>query len=195
MATKNTRYSAEDIEILEDLAPILHRPGMYTDPSNPNHALVEVIDNASDEGLAGHATTIAVTLYEDGSAAVQDDGRGIPVDMHPQKKKPAVEVIFTTLHSGGKFRKTDKDAAYRIAGGLHGVGVCVTNALAKRLEVEVKRDGAKHRLVFGDNGKVLEPLKKIGTAAPRESGTWMRFTNSPMICARARSSMTSSLLT
>ena len=175
MATKSTRYSAEDIEILEDLAPILHRPGMYTDPVNPNHALVEVIDNASDEGLAGFAKSIAVTLYEDGSAAVQDDGRGIPVDIHPQKKRPAVEVIFTTLHSGGKFRKTDKDAAYRIAGGLHGVGVCVTNALAKRLEVEVKRDGAKHRLVFGDNGKVKEPLKKIGPAAPRESGTWMRF--------------------
>jgi topoisomerase IV subunit B len=175
MATKNQRYSAEDIEILEDLAPILHRPGMYTDPANPNHALVEVIDNASDEGLAGYAKSITVTLYEDGSAAVQDDGRGIPVDLHPQKKVPAVQVIFTTLHSGGKFRKTDKDAAYRIAGGLHGVGVCVTNALATRLEVEVKRDGAKHRIVFADNGKVKEPLEKIGTVAPRETGTWLRF--------------------
>jgi topoisomerase IV subunit B len=179
MATKSTRYSAEDIEILEDLAPILHRPGMYTDPSNPNHALVEVIDNSSDEGLAGFAKNIAVTLYEDGSAAVQDDGRGIPVDIHPQKKKPAVEVIFTTLHSGGKFRKTDKDAAYRIAGGLHGVGVCVTNALAKRLEVEVKREGAKYRLVFGDNGKVKESLKKVGPVLPRETGTWMRFWPDP----------------
>jgi topoisomerase-4 subunit B len=175
MATKSKGYSAEDIEILEDLAPILHRPGMYTDPANPNHALVEVIDNASDEGLAGFAKTITVTLHEDGSAAVEDDGRGIPVDIHPQKKRPAVEVIFTTLHSGGKFRKTDKDAAYRIAGGLHGVGVCVTNALARRLEVEVRRDGEKHRLVFGDNGKVKEPLKKIGTVGPRESGTFLRF--------------------
>jgi topoisomerase-4 subunit B len=179
MATKSRAYNAEDIEILEDLSPILHRPGMYTDPSNPNHALVEVIDNSSDEGLAGFAKNIAVVLYEDGSAEVADDGRGIPVDMHPKKKVPAVQVIFTTLHSGGKFRKTDKDAVYRIAGGLHGVGICVTNALATRLEVEVRRDGACHRLVFADNGKVKEPLKKIGTAAARESGTRIRFWPDP----------------
>jgi len=179
MATKSRAYSAEDIEILEDLSPILHRPGMYTDPSNPNHALVEVIDNSSDEGLAGFAKNISVVLYEDGSAEVADDGRGIPVDIHPKKNVPAVQVIFTTLHSGGKFRKTDKDAAYRIAGGLHGVGICVTNALATRLEVEVRRDGAAHRLVFADNGKVKEPLKKIGTAAPRESGTRIRFWPDP----------------
>jgi topoisomerase-4 subunit B len=179
MATKSRAYNAEDIEILEDLSPILHRPGMYTDPSNPNHALVEVIDNSSDEGLAGFAKNIAVVLYEDGSAEVADDGRGIPVGIHPKKKVPAVQVIFTTLHSGGKFRKTDKDAVYRIAGGLHGVGICVTNALATRLEVEVRRDGASHRLVFADNGKVKEPLKKIGTAAPRESGTRIRFWPDP----------------
>ncbi len=179
MATKSRAYNAEDIEILEDLSPILHRPGMYTDPSNPNHALVEVIDNSSDEGLAGFAKNIAVVLYEDGSAEVADDGRGIPVGIHPKKKVPAVQVIFTTLHSGGKFRKTDKDAVYRIAGGLHGVGICVTNALATRLEVEVRRDGACHRLVFADNGKVKEPLKKIGTAAPRESGTRIRFWPDP----------------
>ena len=179
MATKSRAYNAEDIEILEDLSPILHRPGMYTDPSNPNHALVEVIDNSSDEGLAGFARNIAVVLYEDGSAEVADDGRGIPVDIHPKKKVPAVQVIFTTLHSGGKFRKTDKDAAYRIAGGLHGVGICVTNALATRLEVEVRRDGASHRLVFGDNGKVKEPLKKIGAAPARESGTRIRFWPDP----------------
>ncbi|HTO50318.1 MAG TPA: DNA topoisomerase IV subunit B [Burkholderiales bacterium] len=179
MATKSRAYSAEDIEILEDLSPILHRPGMYTDPVNPNHALVEVIDNAADEGLAGFAQKVSVTLYEDGSAEVIDDGRGIPVDIHPKKKIPAVQVIFTTLHSGGKFRKTDKDAAYRIAGGLHGVGVCVTNALAKRVEVEIARDGARHRLVFADNGKVKEPLKKIGTAGPRESGTRVRFWPDP----------------
>jgi topoisomerase-4 subunit B len=179
MATKSRAYSAEDIEILEDLSPILHRPGMYTDPVNPNHALVEVIDNAADEGLAGFAQKVSVTLYEDGSAEVVDDGRGIPVDIHPKKKIPAVQVIFTTLHSGGKFRKTDKDAAYRIAGGLHGVGVCVTNALAKRVEVEIARDGARHRLVFADNGKVKEPLRKIGTAGPRESGTRVRFWPDP----------------
>ncbi len=179
MATKSRAYNAEDIEILEDLSPILHRPGMYTDPSNPNHALVEVIDNSSDEGLAGFAKNISVVLYEDGSAEVADDGRGIPVDIHPKKKVPAVQVIFTTLHSGGKFRKTDADAAYRIAGGLHGVGICVTNALATRLEVEVRRDGAAHRLVFADNGKVKEPLKKIGATAPRESGTRIRFWPDP----------------
>ncbi len=179
MATKSRGYSAEDIEILEDLSPILHRPGMYTDPMNPNHALVEVIDNSSDEGLAGFAKNISVVLYEDGSASVEDDGRGIPVDIHPKKKVPAVQVIFTTLHSGGKFRKTDKDAAYRIAGGLHGVGICVTNALSTRLEVQVTRDGAVHRLVFADNGKVKEPLKKMGTAAPRESGTHIRFWPDP----------------
>jgi topoisomerase-4 subunit B len=179
MATKSRGYNAEDIEILEDLSPILHRPGMYTDPANPNHALVEVIDNSADEGLAGFAKNIAVTLFEDSSAAVEDDGRGIPVDIHPKKKVPAVQVIFTTLHSGGKFRKTDKDAVYRIAGGLHGVGVCVTNALGKRLEVEVRRDGALYRLVFADNGKVKEPLRKISTVGARESGTRIRFWPDP----------------
>jgi topoisomerase-4 subunit B len=104
VSRKSATYTAEDIEILEDLSPILHRPGMYTDPVNPNHALVEIIDNASDEGLAGFAKNIMVVLYEDGSAEVMDDGRGIPVDLHPRKKIPAVQVIFTTLHSGGKFR-------------------------------------------------------------------------------------------
>jgi topoisomerase-4 subunit B len=179
MAKKPSAYTAEDIEILEDLSPILHRPGMYTDPVNPNHALVEVIDNAADEGLAGFAENVAVILYEDGSAAVQDDGRGIPVDIHPKKKVPAVQVIFTTLHSGGKFRKTDKDAAYRIAGGLHGVGVCVPNALSKRLEVDVKRDGAAWKIVFGNNGKVLQPLKKVGSAGPRDTGTRVQFWPDP----------------
>lgn len=176
---KKGAYTAEDIEILEDLSPILHRPGMYTDPVNPNHALIEVIDNAADEGLAGFAKNVMVTLYEDGSAAVEDDGRGIPVDIHPKKKVPAVQVIFTTLHSGGKFRKTDKDAAYRIAGGLHGVGVCVSNALSRRLEVNVKRDGAAWRIVFADNGKVKEPLKKTGAAGQRDTGTVVRFWPDP----------------
>jgi topoisomerase-4 subunit B len=175
MAKKPNAYTAEDIEILEDLSPILHRPGMYTDPSNPNHALVEIIDNATDEGLAGFAKSVSVVLYEDGSAEVTDDGRGIPVDIHPKKHVPAVQVIFTTLHSGGKFRKTDKDAAYRIAGGLHGVGVCVPNALSTRLEVEVKRDGEKHRIVFAPNGKVKDALKKLGQVGPRDSGTRVRF--------------------
>ena len=179
MARKAGGYTAEDIEILEDLSPILHRPGMYTDPVNPNHALVEVIDNSADEGLAGFATKVSVVLYEDGSASVEDDGRGIPVDIHPKKNVPAVQVIFTTLHSGGKFHKTDKDAAYRIAGGLHGVGVCVSNALSKRLEVDVKRDGAAYRIVFADNGKVKQPLKKVGTAGAKDNGTRVRFWPDP----------------
>ncbi|HEX4985968.1 MAG TPA: DNA topoisomerase IV subunit B [Burkholderiales bacterium] len=175
MAKKPGAYTAEDIEILEDLSPILHRPGMYTDPVNPDHALVEIIDNAADEGLAGYARSVQVVLYEDGSAEVTDDGRGIPVDIHPKKKVPAVQVIFTTLHSGGKFRKTDKDAAYRIAGGLHGVGVCVPNALSTRLEVEVKRDGERSRIVFSDNGKVREPLRTLEKIGPRDTGTRVRF--------------------
>ena len=175
MAKKPNSYTAEDIEILEDLSPILHRPGMYTDPVNPNHALVEIIDNSADEGLAGYAKYVQIVLYEDGSAEVTDDGRGIPVDIHPKKKVPAVQVIFTTLHSGGKFRKTDKDAAYRIAGGLHGVGVCVPNALSTKLEVEVKRDGERSRIVFADNGKVKEPLKKLEKIGPRDTGTRVRF--------------------
>ena len=179
MAKKTSTYTAEDIEILEDLSPILHRPGMYTDPVNPNHALVEIIDNAADEGLAGFARNVSVTLFEDGSAEVVDDGRGIPVDIHPKKKVPAVQVIFTTLHSGGKFRKTDKDAAYRIAGGLHGVGVCVSNALSTRLEVEVKREGARHRIAFSPNGQVKEPLKSLGRVAPRDTGTRVRFWPDP----------------
>jgi topoisomerase-4 subunit B len=179
MARSRSEYTAEDIEILEDLSPILHRPGMYTDPVNPNHALVEIIDNAADEGLAGFADNVAVNLFEDGSAEVVDDGRGIPVDVHAKKKVPAVQVIFTTLHSGGKFRKTDKDAAYRIAGGLHGVGVCVSNALSRRLEVEVKRDGALYRLVFADNGKLKDPLKKVKAVAPKDTGTRVRFWPDP----------------
>ena len=167
MAKKPSAYTAEDIEILEDLSPILHRPGHVHRSGQP-----ESRAGGGDRQRGGRRPggirhqSVAVTLYEDGSAAVEDDGRGIPVDIHPKKKVPAVQVIFTTLHSGGKFRKTDKDAAYRIAGGLHGVGVCVPNALSKRLEVDVKRDGAAYRIVFADNGKVKEPLKKIGTVGP-----------------------------
>jgi len=179
MSKKKNTYTADDIEILEDLSPILHRPGMYTDPENPNHALVEIIDNASDEGLAGFAQNVDVTLFEDGSAEVIDDGRGIPVDLHPAKKIPAVQVIFTTLHSGGKFRKTDAESVYRIAGGLHGVGVCVSNALSLKLEVEVKRDGAKNLLVFGPNGKVKQPLKKVAGTKAKETGTRIRFWPDP----------------
>jgi topoisomerase-4 subunit B len=142
---------------------------------NPNHALVEIIDNASDEGLAGFAKNVEITIYEDGSAEVIDDGRGIPVDIHRTKKVPAVQVIFTTLHSGGKFRKTDSESVYRIAGGLHGVGVCVSNALSTLLEAEVKRDGSVHQIVFGPNGKVKIPLKKLKKIPSKQTGTRVRF--------------------
>ena len=175
MNKRATKYTADDIEILEDLSPILHRPGMYTDPVNPNHALVEVIDNASDEGLAGYAKNAEIKLYEDGSAEVIDDGRGIPVDIHRTKKIPAIQVIFTTLHSGGKFRKTDSESVYRIAGGLHGVGVCVSNALSTKLEAEVTRDGVVHKIIFGPNGKVQVPLKKLKEVARNKTGTRIRF--------------------
>ena len=175
MNKRATQYTADDIEILEDLSPILHRPGMYTDPINPNHALVEIIDNASDEGLAGYAKSAEIKLYEDGSAEVIDDGRGIPVDIHKTKKIPAIQVIFTTLHSGGKFRKTDSESVYRIAGGLHGVGVCVSNALSTKLEAEVTRDGGVHQMTFGPNGKVKVPLEKLKKVAGNKSGTRIRF--------------------
>ena len=175
MNKRATQYTADDIEILEDLSPILHRPGMYTDPINPNHALVEIIDNASDEGLAGYAKSAEIKLYEDGSAEVIDDGRGIPVDIHKTKKIPAIQVIFTTLHSGGKFRKTDSESVYRIAGGLHGVGVCVSNALSTKLEAEVTRDGGVHQMTFGPNGKVKVPLEKLKKVTGNKSGTRIRF--------------------
>ncbi|MDA1331326.1 MAG: DNA topoisomerase IV subunit B [Proteobacteria bacterium] len=175
MNKRATKYTADDIEILEDLSPILHRPGMYTDPINPNHALVEIIDNASDEGLAGYAKSAEIKLYDDGSAEVIDDGRGIPVDIHKTKKIPAIQVIFTTLHSGGKFRKTDSESVYRIAGGLHGVGVCVSNALSTKLEAEVTRDGVVHQITFGPNGKVQVPLKKLKEVKSNKTGTRIRF--------------------
>ena len=190
MATKSRAYNAEDIEILEDLSPILHRPGMYTDPVNPNHALVEVIDNSSDEGLAGFAKNISVVLYEDGSAEVADDGRGIPVDIHPKKKVPAVQVIFTTLHSGGKFRKTDKDAAYRIAGGLHGVGICVTNALvdAARSRSQARRRAPPPRVRRQRQGEgaAEEDRHGRGRARPARasaSGPIPKYFDSPKIVA------------
>ena len=169
MATKSRGYTAEDIEILEDLTPLLHRPGMYTDPANPNHALVEVIDNASDEGLAGFATRVAVILHEDGSASVEDDGRGIPVDIHPKKKVPAVQVIFTTLHSGGKFRKTDKEAVYRIAGGLHAVD-------AARFQIHIHVIGDKAARAALDGLQRAFMAGGVGTMMdnqPRRTKAWV----------------------
>jgi topoisomerase-4 subunit B len=146
---------------------------MYTRTSDPTHIIHEVIDNAADEALAGAATRIDVRVYADQSVSVEDDGRGIPVGIHPEEKVSTVEVVFTRLHAGGKFDKKDGEGAYAFSGGLHGVGVSVTNALSRRLEVEVKRDGKVHRIVF-ENGDVAEKLKVIGTCGQRASGTFVR---------------------
>jgi len=162
-------YDAAAIEVLTGLEPVRKRPGMYTDTSRPNHLAQEVIDNSVDEAIAGYAGRIEVNLYRDGSLEVRDDGRGMPVDIHPGEKVSGVEVILTRLHAGGKFSNKN----YRFSGGLHGVGVSVTNALSRRLEVEVKRDGKVHRIVFED-GDVAEKLKVVGTCGQRASGTTLR---------------------
>src|SRR5690554_3412027 len=154
----NARYDAAAIEVLTGLDPVRKRPGMYTDTSRPNHLAQEVIDNSVDEALAGFAKSVEVTLYRDGSLAVSDDGRGMPVDIHPEEGKPGVEVILSTLHAGGKFSNKN----YQFSGGLHGVGVSVVNALSRRLEVRVKRDGAEYQMVFADGNKVSE-LEQVGT--------------------------------
>ena len=159
--------------MLKGLQPVRERPGMYTRTSDPTHIVHEVIDNAADEALAGAATRIDVRVHADQSVSVEDDGRGIPVGIHPEEKVSTVEVVFTRLHAGGKFDKKGGDGAYAFSGGLHGVGVSVTNALSRRLEVEVKRDGKVHRIVFA-GGDVAEKLKVIGTCGQRATGTLVR---------------------
>jgi len=166
-------YTAESISVLKGLEPVRHRPGMYTRTDCPLHIIQEAIDNAADEALGGYCKRILVTLHRDGSVAIQDDGRGIPVEIHPVEKVPTVEVVFTQLHAGGKFNKGDGTSAYRFSGGLHGVGVSVTNALSTRLEVEVVRDGARHQIVFSA-GKVVEPLVRLGDAPKKATGTRIR---------------------
>ncbi|WP_395007434.1 DNA topoisomerase IV subunit B [Undibacterium sp.] len=160
MATKKTTtpsdYSESSIRVLKGLEPVKQRPGMYTRTENPLHIIQEVIDNASDEALGGHCKNIQVTLNVDSSISVEDDGRGIPVGLHPEEGVPTVEIVFTRLHAGGKFDK-GSGGAYAFSGGLHGVGVSVTNALSKRLEITVWREGGLHNLVFA-NGDVIEPL-------------------------------------
>ena len=167
------KYEESSIRVLKGLQPVRERPGMYTRTTDPTHIIQEAIDNAADEALAGQATRIDVRVHADGSVTVEDDGRGIPVGPHPEEKVPTVEVVFTRLHAGGKFDKKDGQGAYAFSGGLHGVGVSVTNALSRRLEVEVKRDGKVHRIVFAD-GDVAEKLKVIGTCGQRASGTTVR---------------------
>ena len=171
-------YTAESISVLKGLEPVRHRPGMYTRTDHPLHIIQEAIDNAADEALGGYCKRIAVTLHTDGSVTVQDDGRGIPVEIHPVEGVPTVEVVFTQLHAGGKFNKGDGTSAYRFSGGLHGVGVSVTNALSTRLEVEVVRDGGRYRLAFS-GGNVVEPLQRTGDTAKRASGTRLRIWPDP----------------
>ena len=176
MAT--AKYEEASIRVLKGLQPVRERPGMYTRTTDPTHIVQEAIDNAADEALGGHATRIDVTVHADQSVTVEDDGRGIPVGPHPEEKVSTVEVVFTRLHAGGKFDKRDGGGAYAFSGGLHGVGVSVTNALSKRLEVEVKRDGKVHRIVFA-GGDVAEKLKVVGTCGPRTSGTMLRIHPDP----------------
>jgi len=166
------QYDESSVKVLKGLEPVKHRPGMYTRTEHPLHIIQEVIDNAADEALAGYAKTIEVVVYQDGSIGVADDGRGIPVGIHPEMGVPTVEVVFTQLHAGGKFNKKD-GGAYSFSGGLHGVGVSVTNALSTRLEVRVKRDGAEHALAFGD-GFVIEPLAIVKEVGKKNTGTTVR---------------------
>ncbi len=166
----SSNYDAADIEVLSGLDPVRRRPGMYTDTSRPNHLAQEVIDNSVDEAIAGFAKNIAVILHKDGSLEVSDDGRGMPVDLHPQKKRPGVEVILSTLHAGGKF----SNKSYRFSGGLHGVGVSVVNALSKHLEVWVRRDGREYNISFA-NGKRKSELEVVNEVSRRTTGTTLRF--------------------
>lgn len=163
-------YNAEAIEVLSGLEPVRRRPGMYTDTSRPNHLAQEVIDNSVDEALAGHAGHIEVILYPDQSLEVIDDGRGMPVDIHPEMKVSAVELILGQLHAGGKFSNKN----YQFSGGLHGVGISVVNALSKRIEVTVRRDGQIYQIAF-ENGDKVEELHVIGTCAKRNTGTSVHF--------------------
>lgn len=171
MAENN--YSARELDVLRGLDPVKQVPAMYTRITCPTHIVQEVIDNAADEGLAGFAKRITVTLFQDGSVSVEDDGRGIPVDLHPVEKVPGVQLILTELHSGGKFRKGETAGAYQFSGGLHGVGVSVTNALSRRLEVEIKRDGKTHSMVFVDGGRIESPLS-VTNPKSRGRGTRIR---------------------
>ena len=166
----NNKYNAADIEVLSGLEPVKRRPGMYTDTTRPNHLVQEVVDNSVDEALAGYARTIEVTVHTDGSVEVGDDGRGMPVDIHPEEGIPGVELILTRLHAGGKFSNKN----YRFAGGLHGVGVSVVNALSSRLEVTIRREGNIYRMNFAHGDRVGD-LKIVGSVPKKQTGTTLRF--------------------
>ncbi|WMY92811.1 DNA topoisomerase IV subunit B [Snodgrassella communis] len=171
--SKSITYDESSVTVLKGLAPVKERPGMYTRTDSPTHIIQEVIDNAADEALGGYAQNIDVTLNQDGSVTIRDNGRGIPTGLHPTEHVPVVELVFTQLHAGGKFNKKGGDGAYAFSGGLHGVGVSVTNALSSRLEVTVKRTGKIYHIVFAD-GDVIQPLSVIGKCASKDSGTEVR---------------------
>ena len=164
------QYNSDAIEVLNGLDPVKRRPGMYTDTTRPNHLSQEVIDNSVDEALAGHASSIKVILHEDQSLEVIDDGRGMPVDIHPEEKISGVELIMTKLHAGGKFSNKN----YEFSGGLHGVGISVVNALSKRVEVTIRRDAQVHQIVFANGDKISE-LAVIDTCGKRNTGTSVHF--------------------
>ena len=168
------KYDESSVTKLRGIEPVQRLPGMYTRTTDPTHIVQEAIDNAADEAFGGHATRIDVTVHRDGSVSVADNGRGIPVGMHPTEKIPTVQLVFTELHAGAKFSKTEADAAYKFSGGLHGVGVSVTNALSSRLEVEIRREGGIHKMAFGD-GEVVEKLKRTGATPKNENGTLLRI--------------------
>jgi topoisomerase-4 subunit B len=170
----SNQYQARDIEVLTGLEPVQRRPGMYTDTTHPNHLIQEVIDNSVDEALAGYCKDIEVILHEDGAIEVTDNGRGMPVDIHPEHGIPGVELILTRLHAGGKFSNEN----YQFAGGLHGVGVSVVNALSTDLDVWIKRDGQEYHMGLQNGDKVSE-LKVVGTVGQRNTGTRLRFLPDP----------------
>ncbi|MDF1795238.1 MAG: DNA topoisomerase IV subunit B [Coxiellaceae bacterium] len=177
MAAKKSQssgYSSDAIEVLTGLDPVRRRPGMYTDTTRPNHLAREAIDNSVDEAVAGHCKQIDITLYKDGSMEVVDDGRGMPVDIHPEHKLPGVELILTRLHAGGKFSNKN----YKFSGGLHGVGISVVNALSTELVANIKKDGNHYEMTFA-NGERKTKLKKLGTVGKRETGTSIRFKPDP----------------
>src|SRR3970040_1523320 len=170
---KQQVYDASAIQALKGLEPLRRMPGMYTHTVHPLHVVQEAINNAVDEALAGFGKKITVTVRKDGSVEVEDEGRGVPVDMHAEEKKPAVEVAFTMLHAGGKFSRTG-DGVYHISGGLHGVGGAVSNALSRRCEVTVYRDGQKHSIAF-EGGELKSKLKTEKSKAGRRTGTGVRL--------------------
>ena len=166
-------YDESSIQVLKGLEPVQQRPGMYTRLEDPTHIILEVVDNACDEALAGFANKIGITVHSDHSVSISDNGRGIPTGNHPTEKAPVVELVFTKLHAGGKFKKQDSDSAYKYSGGLHGVGVSVTNALTDKLNVTVKREGSEYFIGF-EKGIVTSPLKKIAKIDKGISGTTVR---------------------